>query len=270
MSEIETAETGAQVVPETQAEDKIEAVVQEGDESQDSTTENDADKPKRKDSVQKRINELTAEKWAQKREKEELRRELDAIRQQVYQPQQTQTPTLEAFNYDVEAYQSAVYRHAQAEAVKQNQSYFEEQRQQESQMREQRHFQALLHDHEIREQKFAKITPDYNEAVEYLTKSIRFDRTVVEIIGESERSPEILYHLATNFEEAANLADMPPHKAAAHIARLEARLVSKPKPVSKAPPPAPTLKGSADAKKTLDTMSTEERIKYWNEQDRKR
>lgn len=270
MSEVVTAETGAIVVPEIEAEVKTE-VQQEGEENQESTTENDADKPKRKDSVQKRINELTAEKWAEKREKEDLRRELEAIKQQVYQPQQaTQAPTLEAYGWDTEAYQQAVYRYAQAEAIKQNQAYFDDQRQQEAQSREQRQFQALIHEHGVREQKFAKSTPDYHEAVEYLTNSIKFNREIVEVIGESERSPEILYHLATNFEEAANLADMPPHKAAAHIARLEARLGSKPKPVSSAPPPAPTLKGSADVKKTVETMTTAERIKYWNDQERKK
>lgn len=273
MSDIDTAETGAPVVPEAPVTEQAEAEKTEqveGEKSSESTTEeHDEHKPKRKDSVQKRINELTAEKWAEKREKEELKRKLEYLGQQVYQPQTAQeAPTLEQFNYDTEAYQRAVFQYAQAESQREAQRYFEEQRQREAQYREQRHFEELLQEHGKREERFAKQTPDYHEAVDYLSRSMQFGKEVVEIIGESDRSPEILYHLATHFDEAVSLADMPPHRAAMHIARLEAKLAQKQyKPVTKAPAPAPTLNGTTDAKKSLETMTTAERIKYWNEQE---
>lgn len=275
MSEVDTAETGAQVVPEAieQEPAKADAVQLEGEESSESTTEEtDEHKPKRKDSVQKRINELTAEKWAEKREKEELKRKLDYLEQQVYQPQTAQeAPTLEQFNYDTEAYQKAVYQYAQAESQRESQRYFEEQKQRETQYREQRRFEELLQDHGKREERFAKQTPDYHDAVEYLSRNMQFGREVVEIIGESERSPEILYHLATHFDEAVSLADMPPHRAAMQIVRLEAKLAQKQnKPVTKAPPPPPTLTGTTETKKSLETMTTAERIKYWNEMEGKK
>lgn len=270
MSEADTAETGAIVVPDAvETEVKTEAV-QEGEVVSESTPEETEEhKHKRKDNVQKRINELTAEKWAEKREKEELKQKLAYLEQQVYQPNTAQeAPTLEQFNYDTDAYQKAVYQYAQAESQRESQRYFEEQRQRETQYREQRRFEDLMQEHGKREEKFAKATPDYREAVDYLSQNMRFGREVVEIIGESSHSPEILYHLATHFDEAVSLADMPPHRAAMQIVRLEAKLAQKQyKPVTKAPAPAPTLNGTTETKKSLETMTTAERIKYWNELD---
>jgi hypothetical protein len=276
MSDIDTAETGAPVVPETQVTEQAEAVKTEqveGEVSSESTTEeHDEPKHKRKDSVQKRINELTAEKWAEKREKEQLARELDEIRQQMYRPQQPQqAPTLEQYGYDTEAYQQAVFQYAQAKTQEQAQAYFEKQREQEAQFREQKRFESLMQDHGAREARYIKQVPDYNEAVEYLVSNIQFTKDLVEVIGESDKSPEILYYLATNFDEAASIADMPAHRAAAHIARLEAKLANKqPKPVTKAPPPAPTLGGTTDVKKSIENMTTAERIKFWNEQEQRK
>jgi hypothetical protein len=274
MSDLDTAETGALVVPEA-VEEKAEAVkteAVEGEDSESTTEDVESQKPRKKDGAQKRINELTAEKWAERREKEQLMRELEEIRQQVYKPQQApQAPTLEQFGYDTEAYQQAVFQYAQAKTQEQAQAYFENQRQQEAQYREKQRFESLMQEHTAREARFVKAVPDYNEAVEYLVSNIQFNKDLVEVIGESDKSPEILYYLATNFDEAATIADMPPHRAAAHIARLEAKLAAKqPKPVTKAPPPAPTLSGTAEVKKSIDNMTTEERIKYWNEQERKK
>jgi hypothetical protein len=275
MSDVDTAETGAQVVPEAKVTEQAEAEKTEqveGEQSESTTDELEPQKHRKKDSVQKRINELTAEKWAEKREKEQLARELDEIRQRMYQPQQSQqAPKLEDFGYDTEAYQQAVFQYAQAKTQEQAQAYFEQQRQQEAQYQEQRRFESLMQEHNAREAKFVKAVPDYNEAVEYLVSNIQFNKDLVEVIGESDRSPDILYYLATNFDEAANIADMPPHRAAAHIARLEAKLANKQaKPVTKAPPPAPTLTGATEVKKSIDNKTTEERIKFWNEQERKK
>ena len=255
MSDLEnTAPDGADVVvPETIEAEKVETV--EGEENSESTTEEDA-KPKKKDSVQKRINELTAEKWAEKREKEDLRRELESIKHQVFnQPNANQAPTLEAYGWDTEKYQEAVFRYAQEQSQREARTYYEQERQREAQYREQRQFEELLQEHGKREEAFAKATPDYHEQVDYLTRSMRFGREVVEVIGESDRSPEILYHLATNFDDAAKLSELPPHRAAAFVARLEAKLAPKQKPISRAPTPPTTLAGSSNARRDMTDPS---------------
>lgn len=255
MSDLDTAAEGAEVVAEIQETPEVEAVVTPestaGDEGEHQ------DKPEK--GVQKRINELTREKWEERRARQELERRLQEIEARSYQAQApSQAPTLEQFNYDTEAYQRAVFQYAQTESQRQFREQFEQERQMRAQQEQQRQFQSMLMEHDRREAEFARSVPDYHEAVESLVSSLRLPQATVEVMASSERSPEILYHFATNFEEAAKLSEMPPHLAALHIARLEAKLANKPKPVSKAPAPPPSLTGAAQVNKSPEQMSDEE------------
>ena len=259
MSDLDTAEPGAPVVPETIVEEVQSDIEHEGEVEQESTPDKSDAK---KDGVQKRINELTREKWAERREKQELQHKLEQLERQVYSPQPTAAPTLEGYGWDVDAYQQAVYQKALSDSQHAQQEHFKYERQRHEQEQEQRKFDVILQNHGVREQKYAKDVPDYYESVDYLVKSIKFDRAIGEIIGESERSPELLYHLATNFEEAASIAEMPLYRATAHLARLEAKLANKPKPVTKAPAPPPSLSGSSVAVKDPNLMSDEEYFRH--------
>lgn len=257
MSDLDTAAEGAEVVAEIQETPEEQVVV-----AQESTTGEEGehqDKPK--DGFQKRINELTRQKWEERREKMELARELEQIKSQVYQQQvPSQLPTLEQYGWNEEAYRQALYQHAKSESEREFHQRIEQERQARAQQEERSRFQSMLMEHDRREAEFAKSIPDYRETVELFVGAMqgRLPQATIEVMASSEKSPEILYHFATNFDEAAKLADMPPHLAALHIARLEAKLANKPKPVSKAPAPPPTLNGAAQVNKVPEQMSDEE------------
>lgn len=257
MSDLDTAAEGAEVVAEIQETPEVEAVV-----TPESTPGEEGEhQEKPKEGIQKRINELTREKWEERRARQELERRLQEIEARSYQAQTpSQVPTLEQFGWNEDAYRQAVIQHARSETEREFHQRIEQERQMRVQQEEQSRFQSMLMEHDRREAEFAKSVPDYRESVELFVGTMqgRLHPATVEVMASSEKSPEILYHFATNFDEAAKLADMPPHLAALHIARLEAKLANKPKPVSKAPAPPPTLTGAAQVNKSPEQMNDEE------------
>ncbi|MDE2440981.1 MAG: hypothetical protein KGP14_08130 [Betaproteobacteria bacterium] len=83
--------------------------------------------------------------------------------------------------------------------------------------------------------------------------------SVAELIAESDRGPEIAYHLGLNPEEARTIAALPPHKQGVEIAKLETKLSVQRRAVSTAPPPPPTLAGaSSPSAKDPNNMSMSE------------
>lgn len=269
MSDLDTADTGANVeLPETPA---VEAVETPATEQETTTaTEDEHKETRRKKGVQERINELTREKYEKAREAQELREQLERIQTQQYQPQAPSAePTLADYNYDETAYRQAVIAYAKNEADRVQREQIEQFRQQQAQTEQQRKYQEIFSEHQRREERFMKEAPDYQESVEYLTGSVKYDPALVEVIGTSDKSPEILYHLATHFEEAVKLAEMPLHLATAHLVRLEAKLATPKKPVSQAPAPAPSLSGSSVFNKDPSSMSDAEWYEYRKNQSRK-
>lgn len=89
---------------------------------------------------------------------------------------------------------------------------------------------------------------------------------MAEVIQDSERGPEVAYHLATHREDALRIARMTPLAAAREIGRIEATLdAPKPRTKTNAPPPPITLKGgTATTTKDPDKMSSEEWL-VWRE-----
>lgn len=75
---------------------------------------------------------------------------------------------------------------------------------------------------------------------------------------ESDIGPEVLYHLANNYDVVDRLLTLPPMRRVAELGKIEATLTSKAAPtkpvqkVSKAPPPVTKEKGVAPVTKRLD------------------
>jgi hypothetical protein len=72
--------------------------------------------------------------------------------------------------------------------------------------------------------------------------------------------PQVAYYLGKNHEIAESISELPKDLAAMELGRLAARLdferkKAAEKPVSKAPPPAPTIEGSGDPGLTVDPAS---------------
>ena len=257
MSDVETADDGAQVAP---VDDAASEQPIEQDQAQDSTTEQvetqQDDKPrddKGRFVPQERVNEITRARREAERRAEALERELSNLRQQQpaqNQPQSKQdAPKLEDYDYDMSAFGAALTEYAVTQAQTQAESRIQQRTQQEQAQKLQRSF-------EDRAAKYAAEHPEFDEAVSSLTKTVQFRPEVVETISASEHGPAVVHYLAQHLNEADDIARMPAHLAAAQIGRIESRLsATKPKPVTNAPTPTPSLGGGSVAKKDLAKLS---------------
>lgn len=105
-----------------------------------------------------------------------------------------------------------------------------------------------------------------------LDPTLPMDQATAEIIMDSERGPEVAYHLATHREELQRIQGMEPLARAREIGRIEAMLAApKPKTVTQAPKPVPTVGGgSSKATKDPDKMTPDEWLKWRNAQLRRK
>lgn len=274
MSEVvSAADDGASVAPVENAAPEQ----QEQAQVQDSTTEH-GDKPqddKPRDEKgrfvpQERVNEITrARREAERREQaqaqraESLERELEQYRKgsPQHQPRSTEkAPALADFNYDMDEWSRAMSEYAITQAESRVEQKISTRSQQERQQSVQKSF-------EERAAKYAAEHPDFDQAVDDLGRTIRFSPEIVEAIGMSDHGPAVVHYLAQHLDEADRIARLPAHIAAVQLGRIEAQVSTpKPKPVTKAPDPAPTLGGGAAASKDPDRMTADEWLAWRNKQ----
>jgi hypothetical protein len=262
------ADDGASVAPVENA-----AVEQTQDQAQvqDTTTEQ-VDKPqddKPRDDKgrfvpQERVNEITRARREAERRLEAAERELASLRQSQpaqHQPRSNEkAPTLADHNYDQDSWAQAMQEHLLAQAESRLEQKISTRSQQERQ-------QTVQRSYEERAMKYAADHPDFDAAVDDLTRTVRFSPEIVEAIGTSEHAPAVVHYLAKHLDEADNISRMPAHLAAMHVGRIEAQVsTAKPKPVTNAPNPAPTLGGGAAASKDPDRMTADEWLAWRNKQ----
>lgn len=116
----------------------------------------------------------------------------------------------------------------------------------------------------------AKI-PDFDVVVN--NPNLPINATMAEIIVESDRAPELAYHLGKNPAEAARISVLPLHRQGAELAKLESKLSppSNARKVSAAPPPPKTIGGgAAPATKDPADMSMPEYLKWHNQREAKK
>jgi hypothetical protein len=266
MSDVVTAaDDGAQVAP-VDNEQESQAQVQ------DSTTEHgdkqgQDDKPRDEKGrfvPQERVNEITKARREAERRAEALERELTSLRQQhpvQHQPQSHEkAPALSDFNYDMDEWARATQEYLLTQAESRVEQKISTRSQQERQ-------QTIQKSYEERATKYAADHPDFDAAVDDLTRTVRFAPEVIEAIGVSDHGPAVVHYLAQHLDEADRIARLPAHLAAAQVGRIEAQVsTAKPKPVTNAPSPAPTLGGGAAASKDPDRMTSDEWLAWRNKQ----
>jgi len=256
--------------PETDSET---AAPDEGDEGhtgpEDSAPHPDGENApahRSKKGAKKRIDELTREKHEERRRAERLEAEIAQLKQQYEQTQQRQQPppaktaaskpTLEAHDYDQEAYMEAL---ADWKAEQKLQSFREE----IGQANQQRMQQEKVSQFQDRVRQFEKEVPGGWETV--LTAPVDATPIMIEAIQESEVGPKMAHYLATNLDEAFRITQLPPLQQAIALGRIESKLtMSKPvasKPsVSKAPAPPPQIKSGAPTGKSVERFGIEDHI----------
>ena len=229
-------------------EQKAESAPAEVEKETEAPTE--AEKPKG-DGFQKRIDKVTADKYAEQRRADELQKwKDDQLAKQA--AEKAVKPKLEDFDYDEEEHNKAVRQHeidqgVQAALAKKSAEAKAQQQQQDGE----------------------KVLSTFNERVEALGKA-DFDTKanaipilpngVVDELMRSEQGAEIVYHLGSNLEIAESLAQMSPGRAMMEIGKLSTRLSAKPdiKPSAAPEPIVPIKSGSALSSDIGDEMSMDE------------
>lgn len=255
MSEVDTAVDGAEVATLSD-ETPVEPVVEQATDEQDSATaDDDAPEDKQeparneKGQFQGRINEITRARREAERQLASERQLREQYEQQLahYQRQPSQqhqgneAPKLADFNYDMDAWSVALTQHAERRASENVESRLHGQE-------AQRQRQQMAQGFEVKAQQYATANPGYHDRVAELDSAVQFRPEVIEAIGLSDHGPAIADYLATHLDEADQLSRLPAHLAAVQIGRLESRVsTSKPKPVTNAPNPPPTLSGGSVA-----------------------
>lgn len=172
--------------------------------------------------------------------------------------QDASEPTLEAYDYNVAAFQKAHSEWAVERALKQR----DEQTQQAESRKHQTEITATYNQ---KVADFADEHPDFPEIVGSIPYPLASEAQAA--IMAHERGPEIAYFLGNNDDEAFALASIQPHLAAAAVERLAKRLTAapatpatppKPKPVSQAPAPVPTVSGRSPAEVPPEKLTDDE------------
>lgn len=264
-------DTTSQAVVETPAPDATATVTPDASADPSPAAVDTSESPApRKSGEQKRIDELTwhrrnAERRSRAVEAEnaELRAQL-ASRQAQPEPQSIPASApkkLADFNYDEDQFSAYLIEHAAEKAADKAEARLRDKQEQDKQ-------KSTRKDHETKfrasEAKLREEIEDY-EDVAY-TAPIRDH--VAEIVMGMDEGPRIAYYLGKHPETAAQLSALSPLEAAKELGRIETRLAyereqAKAKPVSKAPPPPPTIEATEPAVSKDPSEMTDAEFAKW-------
>ncbi len=234
----------------------------EGSEASATSDGKDAPAQRQNKGVGKRINELTREKYEALRRAEAAERRAQELEQQrkpePQQPVQSDgKPTLADHDFDQEAYLEALADWRLNQKLTERDSQEQAKQKQAQEEEKKAKFQERIQQYE------AEYPGKWDAAVK---APINFTEPMLEVIASSEVGPHIAGYLAENLDRADEISRMTPYAAAAALGRIEASF-SAPKPVtppapprtvSKAPAPAPTVQGTAVARKAAHEKSVED------------
>ncbi len=230
-------------------EDESSKEVIEDGSSEEKTGDENKEKKKDFSGVQKRINQLTAEKYRALREAEELRNRLSKEEKDVSSP--VEIPTLEQFDYDDSKYTEALIDYKVRQQVEKVQNLFSQQEEIRRREQSNREFAKKIQKANI---------PDYVESAEALASSVSLPAELIDAIQENENGPLIVHYLGNHLDEADRIVSLSPVKAAVELGKLSVTLKSaKKKEMSKAPDPPERLSGGGGkSEKKIENMSMEE------------
>lgn len=232
---VETVTPTEQVTPAEQVQ-QVEAVSTEAttEQTQVETPEAAEEKVKKEPWFQKRIGELTREKYEGRRDAELARQEAAQLRDQlarVQQGEQVQPNQLPAT-----AVEEAARR----------------------MLAEKSFNEACNKVYATGKEEFS----DFDAAVANL-QMVGMNREFLEFTAASDAGAKLIHHLGKDLDEAARISTLPPVLMARELTRLELKL-NQPhaKPVSKAPAPITPIAGSGVSSKDPAEMSDAEFAKW--------
>lgn len=232
-TEVEQTQTGAEV----EHQQGSEATAEQEAEQQ---TEQQQEQAKKEPWFQKRIGELTREKYEAKRAADDARAEADRLRQALAQGQQGDPQQGDQQDVETRARQIADQRVA-----------------------EQRFNDSCNKVYEAGKAEFQ----DFDRAVSNL-QMVGASRDFLELATTSDAGHKLLHHLGSDLDEAARILALPPIQMARELTKLEFKLsqpAAKP-PVSKAPAPIKPLgSGKAAGEGLSDDLPIDEWMRRHNQ-----
>lgn len=267
-----------QATPTAGAQQQVEAAQETTDApatSEDPAQETEQQEPKKKGDggFQRRINRLTADfRAAEARAAEAERRAQELERRQATQTQtsepEAKPPRLEDFR-SYEEYERADRAYVADKATRDAEKRF---RQAEAERAESYHREAEAKRLKEAADRFNKsaeaVAENYEDLAEVMDDMwrgripviARNDAIAAYIVEESERGPELAYHLANNAEVAERISKLSPLAQVKELVKLEASLPKPNASATKAPAPPRQIgsRGGSDtkdpAKMTIDEM----------------
>jgi hypothetical protein len=191
-----------------------EATTEQTQEQQpEQTQETPEEKAKKEPWFQKRIGELTREKYEAKRAADEARQQAEQYRTYLAQIQQGQQPQQHQPEVDVRTL-------AQQEAARM--------------VAEQRFNESCNKVYSVGKSEL----PDFDRSVANL-QMVGVNREFLELATTSDAGHKLIHHLGNDLDEAARILALPPVQMARELTKLEYKLSQPPapKPVSNAPEP---------------------------------
>lgn len=229
-TEVEPISTGAEVEPQQGSEATAEQEAEQQTEAQKEEAQ------KKEPWFQKRIGELTREKYEARRAADDARAEADRLRQAIAQGQQGDHQEHPAFDVKAEARKLVA---------------------------EERFNEACNKVYETGKSEFK----DFDDAVKNL-QMVGANRDFLELATTSDAGHKLLHHLGTDLDEAARILALSPVQMARELTRLEIKLSqpAAPKPVSKAPAPiTPLGSGKATGEGLSDDLPIDEWMRRHNQ-----
>ena len=178
--------------------------------------------------IQKRIDQLTREKYEAKRAAETAAQEAAYMRQ--YIEQQQRNP-----NAPVDANQIQAYVYQEAQRLQQETDF-------------NRACNKVYDDG-------LKNIPGFDSSLQNL-QLVGLNKDILDVIVDSDEAAKIINYLGSDLDEAARITSLPPVRMAREITKLEAKLAGQTKKTSNAPDPIKPIGGKSVAGQELrDGMS---------------
>lgn len=255
----EVAETTAEPAPAETTEAPATPEESPGDDPAEES------KPKKKGGFQKRIEELTTERYKEKLRADDAERKLAELTKPKSPEDPTEEPKLDGGKYaTVEDWQKAHKEWARSEGYKQAQQEAQQKTEQEKTLTVRA---ALAAREDVSRAKY----PDFDQVISPVAPVIMNNPVMKQFVLDSETGTDVAYNLAKNPAKLVEISQMSPLAAVRELIKLEARLsVPPPKTITKAPEPIKPVGQSEKAPFDPEKASMEEYAKWRTAQERKR
>lgn len=259
----EQVEQDATPAPEAESAPAVEAEGEAVAEPQE------AQPPETPEWAQERINKITAQKYEEKRAREEAERraaELEAMLNQQKQEAPLSPPTLDQFDYDEAQFNQAMSRYQQELVQREVQRTLQSQQQEAAKQAELQRIQAMELDFLDKAKAFQERNKDFAQTVSALPQ---LPDDTYKAILQSEKAPEMAYYLGKHLDVADRLIGMSPVEVGRELYRIESMFQGQKPQASRAPAPPPSVGGGSGAT-DFDHTDTSIPLDQWMRQMRER